>query len=420
MWDDIFLARLMLYNRSCMRRLNGLSIEGRRSFDCSRRPLWYYECAFLAQQLTESYQSCVYVNMFGCRADVNPKLPGTRKIAEALLHGNDSVTSVNLEHNGLDCKTAEVFASILDVTSHKTLLVSLNLSHNNVGLGAVPLANSLLANRSLLELDLRGAQIPNEGIVSLGLALAENKTLQTINLRWNHIFGEGTIALGNALATNKSLTRVDLMGIDCGPTGTYMSLIHSLSSCVTFMSQHLFIYLYVGARAFARAMMRNKRVTYLNISGDLRKNPHSAMGVEGAQDLADMLQHNRYLRTLEIAECAFGSAGSAAIARSLSISNTSLTKLNIGGCEAQADDEAIAAASSKVGTTINNEVFKGVVHYGMGKEGAIEFAEMLKRNITLRDLDLSSNEIGNGGFTNIAESLKFNRGLTAINLRDQR
>ncbi|MGC0372311.1 MAG: hypothetical protein DGJ47_001023, partial [Rickettsiaceae bacterium] len=95
---------------------------------------------------------------------------------------------------------------------------------------------------------------------------------------------------------------------------------------------------------------------------------------EGAKALANLLNGNKTLTTLDLSTNNIGDEGSAALADSLH-ENTTLTTLDLSE---------------------NN----------IGDEGAAALAESLKENTTLTTLDLVANNIGDEGAAALAESLK--------------
>jgi len=64
----------------------------------------------------------------------------------------------------------------------------------------------------------------------------------------------------------------------------------------------------------------------------------------------------------------------------------------------------------------NNTVKKLHMDTRIGAQGAIEFAEALKMNTTIQELNLRHNNIGNNGCIALADSLKINKTLKKINL----
>lgn len=111
---------------------------------------------------------------------------------------------------------------------------------------------------------------------------------------------------------------------------------------------------------------------------------NNQIGPEGAQALADSLQHNTFFTALNLAGTRIGNEGARILADLLQ-HNTTLERLYLW----------------------NNRI---------EDEGAYALAEALKFNTTLTDLSLRGNRILEEGAQALAESLQFNTTLTDLDL----
>ncbi len=156
------------------------------------------------------------------------------------------------------------------------------------------------------------------------------------------------------------------------------------------------------ALQFFEILGTNTTVTSINLTGDKRTNLlvkalarnniltlkhfvwHNCIGDEGAKALAEALETNATLTSINLTENNIGDEGAKALAEGLK-TNATLTSINLGG---------------------NN----------IGDEGAKALAEVLKTNKTVTSINLLGNKIGAEGAKALAEGLKTNATLTSINL----
>ena len=126
---------------------------------------------------------------------------------------------------------------------------------------------------------------------------------------------------------------------------------------------------------------------YRKITGHLSINLNSNAITEGVVCIAEVLQNTRALRKLELSYNSIGGNGLQSISEAL-IHNTSLVKLDLRRCSLRITEE----------------------------NGPI-LTEMLQKNKTLRELDLSSNfAVSNSQAHFIIEGLKYNNTLKSLSL----
>ena len=121
----------------------------------------------------------------------------------------------------------------------------------------------------------------------------------------------------------------------------------------------------------------------------------SEVGDEGAAALAEAIRGSAKLQQLSLASCGVGAAGATAIAAQIRLSSPLKWLVMNGNPIGDAGATALARAmSSNTGITA---LF--LTDAGCGDDGAVAFADAIKRNkgSALKELDLSSNEIGDVG-----------------------
>ncbi|OWF48961.1 hypothetical protein KP79_PYT12430 [Mizuhopecten yessoensis] len=177
-------------------------------------------------------QLCTPVVQLRCRS-LGPK--GADALAIALVN-NPTVTSLDLEDNGIASEGAKSLAEMLEV-NHNITDVSLaenlvskdglsaitDMMKNNFYIQSLDLTGSgfvdsdaytvadLLENNKILrELILSHNQFGDKGGYVIAQALAQNDTLRIIDLSWNHIRGEGAKSIAACLQKNLGLRKLDV------------------------------------------------------------------------------------------------------------------------------------------------------------------------------------------------------------------
>jgi hypothetical protein len=115
---------------------------------------------------------------------------GCRAVCES-LQGNSFLRELDLSENSisLDVDCAIALNDLLGSTTLRVLKLFDNRVTNE---GIELLARGLQGNSSLIELDLQGCDISDEGLLNLGEALVENSTLEI--LRLHDAFGQDAVS----------------------------------------------------------------------------------------------------------------------------------------------------------------------------------------------------------------------------------
>ncbi len=153
----------------------------------------------------------------------------------AALAGNNSLTSLDLRHNGL----AAACASLARALIKNTTLLSLDVGSNDLtGVAVAALAAALESNRSLTylrlarnpilaegvqplasalergatalkRLALEGCKLGDSGVGRIAAALEGNSCLTILEIGANHTCSESAHALGKLLQRNSTLKKLD-------------------------------------------------------------------------------------------------------------------------------------------------------------------------------------------------------------------
>ncbi|XP_072350284.1 uncharacterized protein [Scyliorhinus torazame] len=125
-----------------------------------------------------------------------------------MLPLNISLKCIKLSGNKLKSKDAAYFA---DTLSSNFRISELDLSYNAFGdKGAELLGQMLATNESLEKLNLRWNQIQTEGAVALSAGLRMNVTLKVLDVSYNGFGNEGVLAMGETLKFNNTLLELRL------------------------------------------------------------------------------------------------------------------------------------------------------------------------------------------------------------------
>ncbi|KAJ8603231.1 hypothetical protein CTAYLR_003816 [Chrysophaeum taylorii] len=129
--------------------------------------------------------------------------------------------------------------------------------------------------------------------------------------------------------------------------------------------------------------------------------------------LAESLEKNTLLQTLDLGWNSIGAEGAARLAESLE-KNRSLHKLNLLRNNICAEGAASLAKFLEKNTSLQT---LNLSWNKVGYQGGARLAKSLEKNTSLQTLDLSCNSIGAKGAARLEESLEKNRSLQTLNLR---
>ena len=138
-----------------------------------------------------------------------------------------TLTELYLEDCHISSNCAVELAAAL---CKNTKLKHLMLSNNPIGEhleGVTAVAEMLVENKTLRELNLQDCHISSEGAVELAAALCKNSILEDLNLNRNPIGVKGASSMSDMLQHNTSLEVLHLCDDSVGEEGVHQ-LINSL------------------------------------------------------------------------------------------------------------------------------------------------------------------------------------------------
>eukprot|EP01028_Stygiella_incarcerata_P003689 TRINITY_DN176_c0_g1_i14.p1 TRINITY_DN176_c0_g1~~TRINITY_DN176_c0_g1_i14.p1 ORF type:complete len:207 (-),score=54.56 TRINITY_DN176_c0_g1_i14:243-770(-) len=155
-------------------------------------------------------------------------------------------------------------------------------------------------------------------------------------------------------------------------------------------------------------MEKNSSLLSLNLRGN------RSSGDEVWIRIAEALETNISLKSLNLEECGIGSAAAIRIAEMLE-KNSSLLSLDLGWNEYVGDEGWIRIAEAlEINTSLKSLNLRDC---GIRSAAAIKIGEMLEKNSSLLSLGLGHNwDIGGEEWIRIAEALEINTSLKSLNL----
>ena len=270
-----------------------------------------------------------------------------------------------------------------------------NIADNAIGsVGANAIFQSLRRVLTLEELYVDCNGIGDSAAHAMSTFIGESKCLRILSLSENELSNDGASMIWSGIAKNDKipLTSINFAGnkID---TAWCMSTTFRTSRYLESVNLSNNILNQSSGRVFADAILPEKwgatrSLTSLDLGGN-------NLGVEGSSLIARALGQTDRLRLLWLDNNRIGATGGASIARALR-ENESLTMLDIS----------------------NNMLALDVKRFSLDLQAVKVLAAAVKSNKTLKYLYLKGNQIGISGGKMLKESLRENRQIQIIDLKD--
>ena len=225
------------------------------------------------------------------------------------------------------------------------------------------------------------------------------KHLVQLNVCYTEMTEIGACALGECCKLNNSLQSLEISNNDIKDTGLIGILNNLPSTLVQLIISHCNI-VCNGALNIGEFLKIHKTLRFLEIS-------ENSIGDDGISAISDGLYDNTTLIQLVANSCQFQHRGGKSIAKLLQVNKT-LKYLNIANNNIGDDATASIALSIQGNATL---VQLNISNCKFHSEGAKKFAEMLRVNETLKLLDISENQIGNDEIQALACGIQVNTTL---------
>lgn len=275
------------------------------------------------------------------------------------------------------------------------------------------LAEIIKKNKNLKTLDLRlfGSN-PEEIGNTLASAVKNHPTLEKVYLSADAFNSKGKKALIDAL----KLTRIKALIVECSSSTIIKQMPDFLNTnkTLTRFEWDLYSISEDQIKNFLEALLVHNTIQILKIT-------RADLDDKAASHISKFLEKNKSLTHLDLGLNEFTDEGAKSLAKSIK-DNKSLLKLSVGGNDIDKDG-VMALLEIFEHNCVLKELHMG--NHLLSNEMLVKIADFLKKNTTLTHLDLSVSELSGivykplitlKGIAKLAEALKINKSLVALNL----
>jgi Ran GTPase-activating protein (RanGAP) involved in mRNA processing and transport len=334
--------------------------------------------------------------------DINfPLFSGPPNLAlEDMLTHTQSLRSLSLLNpDGLlpDSSVAAVRSGL----KKNTTLRELTLEFSRHATTSSPILTSLCGHPLLRRLCLRGVGVDLTGLETV--LRSDSSKITELEIHYfcgSHLIGLTPVL--QALARHPALAKLILRGcrLDRDDARELAMVLCNSSSLHTLVLKDLTLRI-TGLAELAPALCRNTSIRVLDISGNNLKS------IESAEKLRDIIRSNKTMTALALSGNGFGETTGAieCIADGLG-SNSTLLEFNLSSYAL--GDDSISTLAQTLGspnTALQKLTLSG---YSIRSTGVGALVDMMEQSHHIKDLDLSSNPIRNGGASLLARSLGSN------------
>ena len=312
---------------------------------------------------THLKQLCIENNKLGVSAAV---------ILQALTR-TSNLEVLNLNGSNL---TGEVVEHLVSVIKNNSCLKQLYLSSNDFKSSVSAILKALKENSRLNVLNLNDNVMTEEAAEDLADVIKNNTHLKQLCIE-NNKLGVSAAVILQALTRTSNLEVLNLNGSNLtGEVVEHLVSVIKNNSCLKqlYLSSNDFK---SSVSAILRALKENSRLNVLNLNDNV-------MTEEAAEDLADVIKNNTYLKQLCIENNKLGVSAAVILQALTRTSNHEVLNLN--------------------GSNLTGEVVEHLV-------------SVIKNNSCLKQLYLSSNDF-KSSVSAILKALKENSRLNVLNLND--
>ena len=317
-----------------------------------------------------------------------------------------SLTLCNIANN-----RSKIIAEAIQVN---TTLQKLDISNNSIcDDGVIAISNSLKYNISLQELNMSRNEITSEGIKKITTAIQINDTLKQLDLSINKINDEGANFLSDGLKNNISLLKLNISHSNITDRGIEVIAkaiqINSTLQNIDISKNHIST---DGLLYFMEAVKSNCTLQVVNIT-------HNNVTTSGFTSIKQCIENLQYPIQVITSWNEIREGGKLVTKISTSCAPDNIEE-DVWSRDAYDADHLVMCLSECLKE--NHSVQKVYSSYYLSRinritsEGAFKFAEAIKVNKTLQELDISSNNISDNGAAAISDALKSNNSLQILNM----
>uniref|UniRef100_A0A8C4PGY0 NLR family pyrin domain containing 14 n=1 Tax=Equus asinus TaxID=9793 RepID=A0A8C4PGY0_EQUAS len=316
----------------------------------------------------------------------------------SVLHTNEQLRELDLCHSNLDKLAMKTFYQELRHPNCK--LQKLRLRFLSFPDGCQDISRCLTHNENLMQLNLKGSDIGDNGVKSLCEALkCPECKLQNLSLESCDLTTVCCLDISKALVRSQSLIFLNLSTnnlLDDGVKLLCEALRHpkcylerlSLESCGLTVA---------GCEDLSSALISNKRLTHLCLADN-------NLGDGGVKLMSDALKHPQCtLQSLVLRRCHFTALSSEHLSSSL-LHNKSLTHLDLGSNQLQDDGvKLLCDVFRHPSCNLQDLELMGCV---LTSACCLDLSSAILNNPNLRSLYLGNNDLQDDGVKILFEALR--------------
>lgn len=402
-----------------------------KSLNLSHNNIKARGATLLANALESSPKSNLQILNLTCNAlgyqgmHATSKMLTTNRTIESLYAGMNNIAAVGAAHLSFAIK-------------HNYTLRRLHINENQIGCDAISVLFDQLKdyNRTIEDLDIAWNDIGIQGATDLTQVLVKNSALKKINVSGNQIGSDGVISLASSLPYNISLNEINLSSNQIDDRGAYAMIEASCNPRCTLQSVEWDDNPDISAAAMVSlSRTQNVKQNRINWFDKLIQNllegricsinlSKRKIGDEEVLHFVSSLKNNNRQDTQQPSLPLIQSMwlkGSLFTTRSLVPlfelclpTPSNVMRLYLKDCD-NAGDEQIMETIVKY--LPDSKILQVLYMAGCSIEtkGATFLAQALKKNTTLRRLNLDNNRIGDGGLIELASVLP-HKALTALSV----
>ena len=323
------------------------------------------------------------------------------------LKTNTSLQSLIISGNYITSKGAQKIAEAIQVN---TTLNALDISNAKISDdGVVAISNSLRCNNSLQSLNISHNSITNKGIIAITKSIQINSTLQNINISKNHISIKALLYFMEAVKNNCTLQVVNITHNNVTRSG-----FTSIKQCIENLQRTIQIY-----ASWNEIVTRNGKLLVTSKICTFQESKNIIEEEWSFKDydpdhivtcLSECLKEDDMLLELNMSKNWIIRGRENKIIEAIVV-NKILLKLDASLMKLQ--DESCISDCLKINKSLKE---LNMSKNEITSNGAKEIATAIRVNTTLEKLDLSCNALSDDGVNFISDGLKNNNSLKEVNI----
>lgn len=319
-------------------------------------------------------------------------------ICRALLDRDTDapIRAIDLTDNQLGPTATQKITACLESTP----VTEVFIRFNDIGKdGCDGLAAVVNLSHTLQVLDIRGNHLSASDVRRLLKSVAVSTVLTRLGLGANKLGPEGAALLMKALERNTYLTSLDLSVNELGQGGAQClaELLRTPATTLQVLQLHGNYFGAAGVAAICEAVKTNKELLRLTIG-----NNHATD--DAAHAIAAMLEGNYTLEELDLRLNSLTAVGVKTIAQQGLAKNTSLRSLTLSGNQ-------VGPVGANELTHVLSAHQRSVIEQldlsscGLTSTGGVRIASLLSTSISLKDINLSDNALDDEAAVCLAQNI---------------